>query len=174
MPSYAPRSATRQWLVNIDEQLQKELRNEVEIVSAQQKLYLENVTSDWKHKPQFRRKMTVSPQRIQATVIAVGKNKKIFAYVDKGTRPHKIKASAGKLLVFRLGYSPRTAPPVEGKAPQGKVGTGKATGSFVSIAQVQHPGNAPRKFAETFEKDMQPDFARRIHNAIRRAVSRAS
>lgn len=172
MPSYAPRSPVRQWLVEMDKQLQKEIRKEVEQVSEEQKTYLQEVTEDWKHKPAFRRKMVVSSQRIVATVNAVGRHKKIFGYVDKGTRPHKIKATVDKLLVFRLGYSPRTAPPSGGNPPQGKIGTGKATGSFVSIAQVQHPGNAPRKFAETFEQNMKPDFARRIGNAIRRAVSR--
>lgn len=179
MPSYRTGSV-RQWLIRVDKDVQRELRDVVETTSREEKNYLTGVTSDWDHKVQFRRVMVVKPTRIRATVIPTGSNRKIFQYVDKGTgkwgpkhTSYKIKAVNAPFLKFKGSYDARTSAPAgRGSAPQAHVGEGKAIGGWVSAKEVTHPGIRPRKFAETFEQKLQPNFRRRVNNALRRAARR--
>lgn len=84
MPSY--RAGTlKQWLLNVDRDVQRELRQVVQATSTELKDYLTDVTASWEHKVQFRRVMVVKPALIRATVQPVGQNRKIFAHVDNGT-----------------------------------------------------------------------------------------
>lgn len=180
MPSYRTRSTLRQWLIQKDKDVQRELRQVVQNTAQEAKNYLTDVTASWEHKVQFRRVMVVSATVIRASVQAVGRNKDIFGYVDKGTgkygprgAAYKIKPKTQPVLKFRAGYDARSRPPAgPGSAPRPNVGTGKAIGGWVSTKEVTHPGIRPRKFAESFEKQLQPDFARRVSNAIRRAARR--
>lgn len=172
MSSYRTGSL-RAWLVAVDKDCQRELRQVVQSTANEAKAYLTDVTSDWTHKIQFRRVMVVRPGEIKASVQAVGKDKKIFGYVDKGTKPHEIKAKNGGMLTFKGGYDARTQPAAgRGGAPRGKFGTGKAIGTWVSKQSVHHPGTKARKFAEHFEKQLQPNFRRRVTNALKRAARR--
>lgn len=179
MPSY--RTGTlRQWLIQKDKDVQRELRQVVQATAQEAKDYLTGVTSSWEHKVQFRRVMVVSATLIKATVQAVGKNKAIFGYVDRGTGKYgargvayKIKPKDGGVLRFRGGYDARSQPAAgPGGSPRANIGTGKAIGGWVSSKEVIHPGIRPRKFAETFEEKLQPNFRRRVNNAIRRAARR--
>lgn len=180
MPSYKPRTTVRQWLVGFDKTLRRELRVVVETTSSQEKDYLAGVTSDWEHKVKFRRVMVVTSTLIRATVQPVGTNRKIFQYVDQGTgkygpkgAAYKIKAVNAPLLKFKGSYDARTrAPAGPGSAPQAHVGEGKAIGGWVSAREITHPGIRPRKFAEGFEKKLQPDFRKRVNNAFKRAARR--
>lgn len=180
MPSYRTRKTLRQQLIERDKNVRSELRTEVSNTSQEMKDYLSDVTSSWEHKPQFRRVMVVSATVIRASVQAVGRNRKIFGYVDKGTgkygpkgASYQIKPKTAPVLKFRAGYDARSRPPAgPGSAPRANVGTGKAIGGWVSAKTVTHPGIRPRKFAESFEKQLQPDFRRRVNNALRRAARR--
>lgn len=180
MPSYRTRSTVRQWLVETDKNVQRELRQVVQNTAAEAKAYLTKVTSDWTNKVQFRRVMKVSATLIKASVIAVGKGKAIFGYVDKGTgkygakgTPYKIKAKNVPLLKFKTGYDARTRPAAgKGGKPRAGVGTGKAIGSWVSVKEVLHPGIRPRHFAASFDETLQPDFRKRVINALKRAARR--
>lgn len=179
MPSYRAGSL-RAWLISVDKTVQRELRQVVETTSQETKDYLAGVTASWEHKVQFRRVMVVRPNRIRATVIPTGSNKKIFQYVDQGTgkwgpkhAPYKIKAKSGGLLKFKGSYDARSNPSAgPGSAPQANVGTGKAIGGWRSAKEVIHPGIRPRKFAESFEAKLQPDFRTRVVNALKRAARR--
>jgi hypothetical protein len=179
MPSY--RTGTlRQWVISVDKDVQRELRQVVQNTAQELKNYLTDVTASWEHKVQFRRVMVVSAALIKAGVKAVGRNKDIFGYVDKGTgkygargSAYKIKPKNGGVLRFKGGYDARSRPPAgPGSAPRANVGTGKAIGGWVSTKEVTHPGIRPRKFAQLFEEKLQPNFRRRVSNAIRRAARR--
>lgn len=179
MPSYRTRTL-RQWVISVDRDVQRELRQVVQNTAQEAKNYLTNVTASWEHKVQFRRVMVVSATLIRASVQAVGRNKDIFGYVDKGTgkfgargAAYKIKPKTAPLLRFRAGYDARSRPAAgSGGMPRANVGTGKAIGGWVSTKEVTHPGIRPRKFAELFEKQLQPTFRRRVSNALRRAARR--
>lgn len=170
----------RQWLIRVDKDVQRELRAVVEVTSREEKDYLVGVTSDWDHNVQFRRVMIVKPGHIRATVIPTGSNKKIFIYVDQGTGKYgpkgvayKIKATNAPLLKFKGSYDARTRPSAgKGSAPQAHVGEGKGIGGWRSAKEITHPGIRPRKFAETFEQKLQPDFRKRVVNALKRAARR--
>lgn len=180
MPSYRGRTTTRQWLISVDKDLRRELRQVVQVTSQEEKDYLTGVTDSWEHKVKFRRVMVVTATLIRATVQPVGTNRKIFTYVDKGTgkygpkhTSYKIKAQSAPLLKFKSGYDARSLPSAgPGSAPRANVGSGKSIGGWVSTKEVTHPGIRPRKFAETFEQKLQPDFRRRVVNALRRAARR--
>lgn len=179
MPSYRTRTL-RSWIVSVDKDIQRELRQVVQNTSQELKDYLTEVTASWEHKVTFRRVMVVNATLIKAGVQAVGKNKAIFGYVDRGTGKYgpkgvsyKIKPVAAPLLRFKSGYDARSRPAAgAGGMPRANVGSGKATGTWVATKEVTHPGIRPRKFAESFEKQLQPDFRRRVNNALRRAARR--
>jgi hypothetical protein len=180
MPSYRTRTTLRRWVISVDKDVRRELRQVVQNTAQELKDYLTGVTAKWEHKPKFRRVMVVRPTLIRASVQAVGKNSDIFGYVDRGTGKYGARGAAYKIkpvnapaLKFRAGYDARSRPSDgPGSAPRANVGTGKAIGGWVTTKEVTHPGIRPRKFAETFEQKLQPNFRRRVSNAIRRAARR--
>ena len=124
----------------------------------------EIIVKNWEHKPKFKAIKSIKPNVIFVNVFATGSNKKIWKFVDKGTKPHVIKAKNVPNLIFRTGYKPKTlANPARTVS-----GGGKSTGPFISKKQVNHPGSKARKFTETIAKDIKPDFKRVIENAFRR------
>lgn len=129
----------------------------------------EKVVRQWTHKPRFKavriRQRSIQTVRIEPT----GINKKIWTYVDQGTRPHVIAAKNVPLLKFRTGYSARTAP-----VARANVGTGTASGAWVQKAVVQHPGTDARKFSATFLDELDPPFEERIQAAIERGYTKAN
>lgn len=172
MPRRNISSGMRAHLISVDTQLQKELRTVVEDTSAELKFFFEGVVKDWTHKPKFRRKMTVTDKLIEGTVQAVGENKKIWGYVDQGTKPHIIRPKRASVLKFQLGYDPRTRPGA-GNTPPQSGGSGKASGDVVFRHEVHHPGTKARQFAKWFEANLSPSFQYRVENAIKRAARRA-
>ncbi len=128
----------------------------------------EVIVKNWKHKPKFQAKKTIKPDVIAVTVFPTGENKKIWRFVDKGTKPHVIKAKNAPNLIFQTGYKPKTL-----ASPARTVsGGGKSIGPIVSKKQVNHPGSKARKFTETIAKDIKPDFKRVIENAFRRSANK--
>lgn len=124
----------------------------------------EIIVADWKNKPEFRARKTISSSKITVTLFPAGDNAKIWEYVDQGTEPHDIRPVKAKVLRFKLGYSPKTlANPARTVS-----GGGKTTGPEVRAKLVHHPGSEPRKFSETIARDIKPDFNRIIDNTFRR------
>jgi len=171
MPSRKTRSTLRQHLIDTDARVRRELRVIIEDTAQDMKDYFLPVTRTWKRKVSFRRQMRVSPRLIEASVQAVGANKWLWIWTDKGTKPHIIRPKNTSLLTFKASYDARTRPPAgAGGRPRANVGTGKAIGSWVSTKEVRHPGTKPRQFAKYFEKQMKPNFQRRVEAALRRAA----
>lgn len=127
-----------------------------------------DIVDDWEHKPAFTASTIERPRIIRTSIRVGGQHKLIWFYVDRGTRPHLILPRVpGGRLKFRTGYSPRTLP-----IAQAHMGTGTASGEFVSAEQVNHPGTEAREFGKTIAEDYKPEFRRRIENAFRRAARR--
>ena len=176
MPSRVVRSPLRQVIINQDRQMRDELEREMSETAQEAKTFLVKATQRWRRKPRFRVKLKVSRGLLRWTVLAIGPNRKVFQFVDKGTgkfgpkkRAYKIpKVPTTKVLCFQTGYSAKTRP-----IAKFNVGTGRSTGPVVFAKQVIHPGIKARKFTETITKELQADLARRINNAMQRGIRRA-
>lgn len=132
----------------------------------------EKIVEDWEHKPGFAARKYIEPDRIRVAVFPTGEHKKIWYYVDKGTRPHKMPAVSGKLMVFRAGgtYVPKTmAKPARTVMGGGRVEGGEKVFTTKRKAFI-HPGNEGRGFTETIARDLKPDFQRWTENAFRAAA----
>lgn len=133
----------------------------------------EDVVSDWNTEVTFRntKKAGYKVLRIE---VRPHKNKRIFEYVDRGTRPHKIKPKRRRpksktkaSLAFKTNYSARTAP-----IAQAHVGSGQASGPWVFAKEVNHPGTKARKFSKTIHEEVKPEFRRRTENVFRQLARR--
>ncbi len=121
------------------------------------------VVANWEHKPKFQGRKTIKPDVIIVNVFPTGPNAKIWQFVDKGTKPHKIKAKNVPLLKFRLGSKPKTL-----ANPARTTSGSKATGQFISAKEVNHPGSKARNFTKQIAEDIKPEFKKEIENAFRR------
>lgn len=101
--------------------------------------YRETVKT-WKRKPKF----TASAPRFERGnyVIAVGTDDRIYGYVDKGTKRHRIRPRRARFLRFQSGYTAKTIP----LAIRSR--SGGASGATVFSRGVMHPGTEARKFSE--------------------------
>jgi len=136
----------------------------------------EKIVEDWEHKPGFAARKYIEPKRIRVAVFPTGEHKKIWYYVDRGTRPHKMPAVSGKLMVFRAGgtYVPKTmAKPARTVSGGGRVEGGEKVFTY-KRKEFVHPGNEGRQFSETIARDLKPDFQIWINNAFRRAARRVN
>jgi hypothetical protein len=129
----------------------------------------DKVVRPWSHKPTFRAEYSKSAAIRTVKVVAQGRHKAIWGYVDLGTKPHVIRAKNKPFLAFQSGYSARTAP-----VAKFNQGTGQKFGAWRRKKQVNHPGNAPRKFTETFFKELSPPFPDRIQAAVKRGLNKAN
>lgn len=121
---------------------------------------------EWRSKVDFGENLTLDTQRIEAIIKPKGRAVKIFGFVDLGTKPHVIMPrKEGGMLKFRVGYSARTMP-----VAKYNVGTGQSFGSWATKAMIFHPGTKPRKFLETFMKELIPSFQVRVQQEITRAI----
>lgn len=129
----------------------------------------QQATSDWSGNPQFKREVDVKPERITGRIKATGSEASAlhFLWTDKGTKPHIIEAKTAPMLRFQVGYSPRTAP-----VAQSHVGTGQASGAYVSKFRVNHPGTDARQFTKEWVKQQSPVLLSSIKIAIESAVRR--
>lgn len=134
----------------------------------------EGFVSDWETEVKFRIVKKVGYKEIRVEVVP-HKGKKIFTYVDKGTKgPYPItpkkrrpKSKGKKALAFQLGYSARTAP-----IAQAHLGSGTSSGEWMFAQKVMHPGIKARQFSETVRKDTLPEF-RKITEAVFRKLQRS-
>lgn len=123
------------------------------------------VVADWKNKPEFRTRKTITAVSIKMIVFPAGDPDAvaIYGYVDQGTKPHLIVPVHAPLLKFRTGYQPKTL----ARPARTVSGGGKATGPWVSAKLVHHPGSEARKFSETIARDLLSDFQKVIDNTFR-------
>lgn len=126
------------------------------------------VTARWSHKPKFARIRVSGKHIISVTIEPDGKHAQIFKWVDQGTKgPYFIPKFGptlpGQRLHFRTGYNARTAP--GGKY---NVGSGQATGGWVSAERVIHPGIKPREFTQNIAEDALPILVQNERQALRR------
>lgn len=165
-------SGARKRLIRQDEQTRKEMRLEMQTFVDLMEIQYKQVISKWRHKPKFKKVIKIRPGYIVASCLLTGDDAKIFAYVDEGTKPHVIAAKPSNptgRLKFQTNYSHLTAP-----TARINQGTGKASGPWRSPQVVFHPGTKAREFTKTFLDELNPPFAKRIENAIRRGLYRAN
>lgn len=177
MPAKRVRSNLRQTMIRQDKLIRAELREECRQTARDGAKWLGVAVQGWSApKPRFAPRVVVRPDLIMAFVDVAGSAKKKFIYVDKGTGKYGPRKRAyliqpktpGGKLHFQTGYSAKTAP-----VAKVNVGTGQRSGPWVKTIRVIHPGIKPRKFTETVWDELNPDFVRRIENAIRRGVRRS-
>lgn len=128
----------------------------------------EIIVTNWENKPGFQARKSITSNEISVNIFPTGPNKKIWVFVDEGTKPHLIVPKRVPLLSFKTGYQPKTL-----ASPARTVsGGGKATGPRVYAKKVQHPGSAPRNFTKQIAKDIKPGFQKEIESAFRRVSRR--
>lgn len=160
--------SVRQRLIEMKAAANNEVAKELRNVGRDLKAKFKDVVNDWTHKPDFEPVTTIAPGLTSINIKVKGQHKKIWHYVDEGTRPHIIAPKKpGGRLIFQTGYSPRTTP-----VANAHVGTGQASGPWRRAEFVNHPGTEARRFTETIVDEFKPEFRRRIENAFRRATRR--
>jgi len=127
------------------------------------------VVANWEHKPVFKARKFIRPNKIWIDVFPTGENADIWKYVSRGTKAHKIKAKNAPLLAFMWGgpgsYKAKTKP------GGGFGGPGTVAGGTMHFKkEVNHPGNKARKFEEDIAKTQKPEFSRLMENAWRRTI----
>lgn len=170
-------SELRRALIRYDKAIRAELRAESYQTAKDVERWLKIATRTWSpaNKPKFKIRVTIKPLFTLIEINPDGQKSNVFIYVDQGTGLYGDKKQAylitpkepGGMLKFRTGYSAKTAP-----VAKINVGTGQATGDWVSTPEVLHPGIKGRKFTDTVINELKPDFRRRINNALRRAVNK--
>jgi len=143
----------------------------------------EKVVEDWTSDVGFAAKKVIKPDQIVIYVFPTGKDKKVWWYVDRGTRPHKIRAKNAPRLAFMMstdsagnfvrgGYVPKTlARPARTVVGGGYVKSPKALARPI---EVDHPGSEGRGFTEQIANDIRPEFRRLIENAFREVARKVS
>jgi len=143
----------------------------LELIASGQEMKTDHdkVVRDWAHRPTFKAQTDLRAFLRTVKIVVKGQHADIWAYVDKGTKPHDIPLSPkiDGFLRFQLGYNARTAP----KA-QFAQGTGTASGAWVTAKQVHHPGTKARKFSETILKELSPPIEDRIQAAVKRGLDK--
>jgi len=136
----------------------------------------EKIVESWKNKPGFGARKYLKPDRIEIAVFPTGEHKKIWEYVDRGTKPHTITPKKAPYLKFQWGgkgsYVPKTRPFPYATVVKG--GGYVRNAKTVRMLKVKHPGTEPRNFTKQIAENVQPDFKREVENAFRRAQRRVS
>lgn len=184
MPSKRTGSRVRQAVIRQDQILRQELYTELFNTGEALLVDLRFAVVSWRNKPRFIAKVIVRPGLIMVSVQADRRSKagKIFVWVDRGTgihgpkkRPYIIKPKNKPYLKFRTNYLAKTAPVAKGAtSAKVNVGPGVSIGPWVQTLKVVHPGIEARRITEAARNSLKPSFRRRVENAIRRGLYRAS
>lgn len=126
----------------------------------------EEIVADWDHKVQFKGRKYIGPDSVRVAVFPTGKNKKIYEWVTKGTKPHIIEPKNAPMLVFQLGYIPHTSP------GGGYGGAGRATGPTVGAMHVDHPGTKAREFEKHIRRKNENWYSRKMEVIWKWAIRR--
>lgn len=143
---------------------------------------LEKVVADWETDVGFAGRTVVRGTEIAVYVFPTGEGKRIFVFVDKGTKPHKIRAKNAPALAFMMhtqggkpvrgGYEPKTlANPARTVVGGGYV---KSPKTLVRPIEVDHPGTEGRDFTGQIARDLRPEFKRAMDAAFARAARKAN
>ena len=115
-------------------------------------------TATWKHAVVFETLISLSGS---AFTVLVDTSDKIYAYVDRGTKPHIIRAKKpGGRLRFNSKFTAQTIPGVVGSA------AGYSGGAPVFAQQVHHPGTKPRDFTKNIEAVYKGKFKKYCQEAL--------
>ena len=144
-----------------------ELQSAVEKIGPEIQKDFELTTATWKDKPEFEILTDVGAD----ISVMVSTDDEIYGYVDKGTRPHIIRAKNGKRLAFQWAgpgsYRAKTSPGVLGST------SGGPSGDMTYPKEVHHPGTKARNFDKIIQKKWQSRFRQRMEYAMKK-VARAS
>lgn len=119
----------------------------------------------WQHKVAFAHGRKITAQKSK---VYVKTDDKIYRYVCKGTKPHRIPKMGYANLRFQWGgkgsYRPKSLPGKRGSRPGGP------SGPYVHFRWVQHPGTEPRNFDKTLEKYWGPMLVKRLRDTAYKAA----
>jgi hypothetical protein len=126
-------------------------------VAEEAKQDFEKTVETWKDKPKF--EIDERPRSI-----AVITDDEIFGFVDRGTKPHTIRAKNQNALAFQGGYQAKTTPRVIASRPGGR------SGPTVFAVEVHHPGTEAREFTKTIYNKWQREFTNRMREALKQGI----
>lgn len=129
---------------------------------------LDKVVADWSNDstPTWEDKFKRSRDSMVLEIFSGGENGMIFQYVDRGTERHDIYPVNAPMLVFALGYEPKTA--YRGRYG---IGSGTADGPVVVATHVDHPGNTRREFSGKISVGYRATFKRKMKAAMKRGIN---
>lgn len=104
-------------------------------------------TATWQTKVRFTKRIKT---RAGDITLSVTTSNKIYAYVDKGTKPHIIRAKRAKYLRFQSGYRAKTTPRKIRSRNGGK------SGGYLYRKSVKHPGLTAREFTTIIQDKHTP------------------
>ena len=123
----------------------------------------------WKHKVAFRARLQMRGNDAVLYVYPAGKNKDIWNYVSRGTRPHKIRAKNAPYLHFPWGGPGQQPKTHRGVYEMG----GPGVTQWARVKEVDHPGSKPRLFEERIVYDYSTKFQMVVRRALANAKVRA-
>lgn len=133
---------TRKFLSDINA-LEDELEKGLDELADETLELYEKTTKTWETNVKFYSRKTKVGR-------SIGTYSRTYAYVDKGTKAHVIRARRAPMLKFRVGgFKPKTK--------VDKINSYKgspADGDFVSKLSVNHPGTEARNFTKNIEEKM--------------------
>lgn len=138
-----------------------ELRREV--VNVKRELALP--TRRFKHTVEFYEKQ---PSGAASSGVEVFTPDKVYNILDKGAKPHKIRAKKAKALAFNTFFRAKTKPNTLSSS------AGKSAPPVGFAKEVQHPGIKARAWTRLVLKRSRPRFQRNVDKAVRVAVARAN
>lgn len=147
--------------------IEREVTQELRDTGQEGVSHFNKVTRSWSHQIKFRAETKLQPSLYTVKIAPQGRHKNLWIWTDLGTKPHVIRAKNAPFLKFQTGYSARTAP-----VAQFNQGTGQSFGEWRQVTEVDHPGNEPRKFTETFMKKLTPSLQDRIQAAVKRGIAK--
>lgn len=121
----------------------------------------EKTVETWDTKPEF----NIREVRFRWSVYT---DDQIYAYVDRGTKPHTIRPKRpGYPLAFQSGYVAKTIPRVIASRPGG------ASGPMVFTYEVHHPGTEAREFTATIYEKWNPLIPERVDEMLKELLEEA-
>lgn len=138
------------------------LQNALNMTAEAIRVDLRVTTQTWNNKPQF----TIDKRPFERDIYT---NDEVYAYVNYGTRPHKIRAKNAPRLAFQWGgpgsYKPKTVP------NRILSRSGGATGTMHFMTEVNHPGTKARRFTHEIARKWTKEAPRQMQRAIASAFT---
>jgi hypothetical protein len=172
-----PRSP-KQLLLSVQEAQKKNLVS----VANQHTAARRRIVSNWKNKPIFSYRITITGTKILFTIFVSNASRPvgnygttigdIWQWIDfTGTDPHPISARNAPYLHFQAGnYLSKT-----GANPARFGGPGTISGAeWVKVETVEHPGFPAREFWKALDKDLRPEYINALRRGVRQGMKNAS